>query len=147
MIPPLNAVGELPPGIHAATLDEVEAVFGKTPKRRILFDGLKRALQNLKGAGVRRVFIDGSFVTLKVEPNDVDGCWEWNEDVDLDMLDPVFLDFSYQRRTMKEKYGVDFFIADWVEAGSGLTFLEFFQLNRSDEPKGILMIDLEEFHD
>jgi len=45
---------------------------------------------------------------------------------------------------MQEKYGIDFFIANWMEAGSGLTFLEFFQLNRADEPKGIVMITLGE---
>ena len=141
MIPQLNTLGELPPGIHAATLDEVEAIFAKSPKRKTLFEGLRRALENLKTAGVPRVYIDGSFVTSKAEPNDVDGCWEL-ENIDLDRLDPVFLDFSYHRQTMKEKYSVEFFVADWVEAGSGLTFLEFFQLNRYDEPKGILTIDL-----
>ena len=143
MIPAPNALGELPPGIHTATLEEVEAVFAKTPRRRTLCDGLRRAVQNLKAAGVRRVFIDGSFVTTKANPNDVDGCWEWNEDVNLDLLDPVFLDFSRQRQAMKEKYSVDFFLANWVEAGSGLTFLDFFQLNRSDEPKGIVMLKVE----
>jgi Family of unknown function (DUF6932) len=45
---------------------------------------------------------------------------------------------------VQEKYGIDFFIANWMEAGSGLTFLEFFQLNRTDEPKGIVMITLGE---
>ncbi|MBI1927129.1 hypothetical protein HYR99_23165 [Candidatus Poribacteria bacterium] len=142
MIPQLNAVGELPAGIHETTLDEVEGVFAQTAKRRIWFEGLKHAVENLKATGVLRVHIDGSFVTSKAEPNDVDGCWEWHKNIDLNRLDPVFLDFSHQRQAMKEKYSVEFFVADWVEAGSGLTFLEFFQLNHYDEPKGILMIDL-----
>jgi len=64
--------------------------------------------------------------------------------VDLDRLDPVFLDFSRQRQAMPGKYDVDFCITNWVEAGSGLTFLEFFQRNRSDEPKGIVMLTLGE---
>ena len=144
MIPELNTVGELPPGIHPTTLDELETIFANTPERRPLFEGLKLALENLTSARVHRVFIDGSFVTHKAEPNDVDGCWEWHEGVDLNRLAPVFLDFSNQRQAMKAKYGVDFFIADWVEAGSGLTFLQFFQRNRSDEPRGILAIDLRE---
>ena len=62
----------------------------------------------------------------------------------IDALDPVLLDFSQHRQAMQEKYGIDFFIANWMEAGSGLTFLEFFQLNRADEPKGIVMITLGE---
>ena len=84
MIPPPNAIGELPPGVHAATLAEVETVFATTPRRRLLFEGLRQALENLARAGVRRVFIDGSFVTTKANPNDVDGCWVWTEAVYLD---------------------------------------------------------------
>ena len=88
MIPAPNAIGELPPGMHTATLEEVEAVFVTTPRRRHLFEGLRRAIQNLHAAGVRRIFIDGSFVTTKTDPNDIDGCWEWTEEVNLDLLDP-----------------------------------------------------------
>ena len=144
MIPAPDAIGELPPGMHTATLEEVEAVFVTTPRRRHLFEGLRRALQNLHAAGVRRIFIDGSFVTTKADPNDIDGCWEWTEEVNLDLLDPALLDFTQARRAMRDKYGVDFFLATWVEAGSGLTFLDFFQRNRADEPKGIVLLDLEE---
>jgi hypothetical protein len=144
MIPAPNVIGELPPGMHPATLEEVEAVFVTTPRRRRLFEGLRLALQNLRTAGVRRVFIDGSFVTTKADPNDIDGCWEWTEDVHLDFLDPVLLDFAQARRAMRDKYGVDFFLASWVEAGSGLAFLDFFQRNREDDPKGIVQLELEE---
>jgi hypothetical protein len=144
MIPAPNAIGELPPGMHPATLAEVEAVFVTTPRRRNLFEGLRRAIQNLHAAGVRRVFIDGSFVTTKADPNDIDGCREWTEEVHLDLLDPVLLDFTEARQAMRDKYGIDFFLATWVEAGSGLTFLDFFQRNRADDPKGIVQLDLEE---
>lgn len=144
MIPAPNAIGELPPGMHTATLEEIEAVFVTTPRRRRLFEGLRRAIQNLHVTGVRRVFIDGSFVTTKADLNDIDGCWEWTEEVHLDLLDPVLLDFAQARRAMRDTYGVDFFLATWVEAGSGLTFLDFFQRNRADDPKGIVQLDLEE---
>src|SRR5215831_8070080 len=144
MIPAPNAIGELPSGMHPATLEEVEAVFVTTPRRRRLFEGLRLALQNLRIAGVRRVFINGSFVTTKADPNDIDGCWEWTDEVHLDLLDPVLLDFAQARRAMRDKYGVDFFLATWVEAGSGLTFLDFFQRNRADDPKGIVQLDLED---
>jgi len=144
MIPAPNAIGELPPGMHTATLEEVEAVFVTTPRRRHLFEGLRRAIQNLHAAGVRRIFIDGSFVTTKTDPNDIDGCWEWTEEVNLDLLDPVLLDFTQARRAMQDKYGVDFFLATWVEAGSEITFLDFFQRNRADDPKGIVQLDLED---
>src|SRR5262245_50068735 len=141
MIPAPNAIGELPPGMHLALSQRSK---WSLPRRRRLFEGLQRAMQNLHAAGVRRVFIDGSFVTTKADPNDIDGCWEWTEEVHLDLLDPVLLDFAQARRAMRDKYGVDFFLATWVEAGSGLTFLDFFQRNRADDPKGIVQLALEE---
>ena len=144
MIPSPHALGELTPGIHTATLDEIEAVFARIPRRHALFNGLLHAVQHLQASGVRRVFIDSSFVTTKAALNDVDGCWEWHDAVNIDALDPVLLAFSQPRRAMQEKYGIDFFLANWMEAGSGLTFLEFFQLNRADEPKDIVMITLGE---
>lgn len=45
---------------------------------------------------------------------------------------------------MKNKYGLDFFIANIIEAGSGLPFPKFFQVNREGEPKGILVVTLGE---
>ena len=41
----------------------------------MLFSGLMKALINLAEAGVKKVYIDGSFVTDKDYPKDIDGCW------------------------------------------------------------------------
>ena len=100
--------------------------------------GLESAAENLQAAGVQKIWIDGSFVTSKKEPNDVDGCWEYTERVDLGRIDPVFL--AESRAPMKGKYGVELFPAFVIEAGSGLPFPKFFQVNRDGEPKGILVV-------
>jgi hypothetical protein len=142
MIPDFNYRGELPPGIYIATLKEIEDKFVFNRSRKELFEGLKLALKNLSKAGVPKVYIDGSFVTKKPIPNDIDGCWDIDEDVDPSKLDPVFLDFSDRRKAMKEKYGVDFFIANTIELGSGKPFVAFFQLNRDGLPRGILSVEL-----
>ena len=97
------------------------------------------AAENLQLSGVRTIWINGRFVTNKDEPNDIDGCWEYNEGVDLEVLDPVFLG---DRAGIKTKYGLDFFIANCIEIGSGLPFPKFFQKNRSGESKGILVLNL-----
>ncbi len=76
MIPVFDANGNLPPGIHVVTWNELVARFGTTPHRQMLLDGLRAALLSLKDSGCRRVYIDGSFVTAKEEPGDFDGCWE-----------------------------------------------------------------------
>ena len=72
-IPWFDKNGNLPPGVHHATLEEIEKRFTWNSKRLSLFRSLKRALRNFAAAGVRRVWIDGSFVTMKQEPKDVDG--------------------------------------------------------------------------
>jgi len=59
--------------------------------------------------------------------------------VNTKILDPVFL---RTRKAMKAKYGLDFFIANIIEAGSGLPFPKFFQVNRNGDPKGIIVLPL-----
>lgn len=137
-IPALQANGELPPGEHPASLDEVEAMYGSsTDRRKLLMRGLHEAADNFTLAGVKTLWIDGSFITDKEEPNDIDGCWEYTSVVNVEKLDPVFLG---SRTEMKDTYGLDFFIANIIEAGSGLPFPKFFQVNRYGDPKGIIIV-------
>ncbi|MEE9355662.1 MAG: hypothetical protein V3U75_08755 [Methylococcaceae bacterium] len=140
-IPSLNDNRELPDGQYQVSLDEIENRFGcANEQRRRLMQGLRSAATNLSKAHVRKLWIDGSFVIDKENPNDIDGVWETNSQIDLNVLDPVFLG---NRDAMKEKYGVDFF-PDVIEAGSGLPFPVFFRTNRDKEPKGILVVRLGE---
>ena len=140
-IPDLGQNGELPPGEHTATLDEVEQHFGlSTPRRIALMKGLRAAVANLAKAKVGQIWINGSFITDKPEPNDIDGCWQYSPDVNLERLDPVFLMPS--RLPMKAKFGVEFFPASVVEAASGVPFPRFFQINRDGEPKGIIVVQI-----
>jgi hypothetical protein len=143
MIPPFDDEGNLPPGIHPAAWREVESRFGQTAHRRRLLDGLRRALDTLRAAGCRRVYVDGSFVTAKVEPGDFDGCWEV-DGVDPDKLDPVLLTFADKRAAQKEKYYGELFLADARADPSGMRFIDFFQRDRDGNAKGILAIDLKE---
>ncbi len=140
MIPPFDrGTGNLPPGVHDATWNEVKARFGDTSRRKQLLRGLERALRQLATAGCTSVLLDGSFVTAKAEPNDYDGAWE-TRGVDPDLLDQVLLDFSNARSAMKKKYGGEMFPAGSPAAPSK-TFREFFQQDREGRPKGIVRID------
>lgn len=117
------------------------ARFGRTPRRLALLTGLKAALDALRAAGCSRAYIDGSFVTAKVEPADFDGCWE-TDGVDPNLLDPVLLMFDRGRRAQKAKYGGELFPSDWPADPAGTTYLRFFQRDRNDEAKGIIAINL-----
>lgn len=141
MIPELNDEGLLPPGIHWATWEEIEAAFGSNEHRARLLHGLRLALTSLATAGCQAVYLDGSFVTAKEMPNDYDGCWD-PANVNPDLLDPILLNFSAGRQAQKIKFGGEFFVASWVETGSGMTFLEFFQIDRhTGNCKGIVALD------
>ncbi len=72
-IPELRPDGYLPEGLFLATETEVEAVFGRVNARRqTLMRWLSYFLQLARAAGALRFFANGSFVTAKPEPGDVD---------------------------------------------------------------------------
>lgn len=48
MIPSFNESGNLPPGIHDADWNELEARFGHSPRRAELLEGLREALISLR---------------------------------------------------------------------------------------------------
>jgi len=73
MIPPFNEHGSLPPGVHSATLDEIDARFGHLSElRRVQMESVRWMVDLAVRAGARRVVLNGSFVTDIMEPNDVD---------------------------------------------------------------------------
>lgn len=73
MIPEFNHDGYLPSGIHPATLQEIAARFGhESELRRVQTESLGWLVDLARRAGVRRLVINGSFVTDALEPNDVD---------------------------------------------------------------------------
>lgn len=126
MIPPFEKFGLLPPGIHWTEWDEFAAVFGTTRGRQKLLAGLRAAIDNLAVAGCSTVYIDGSFVTRKTEPNDFDACWS-SIGVDPEKLDPVLLDFSDKRRKQETRFGGELLIAEAPADLEGKTFLDYFQ--------------------
>lgn len=142
MIPPFEPdTGNLPPGIHEASWDELVERFGYTEQRRGLLSGLRAAIESLRRAGCRRVYVDGSFVTAKQAPADFDACWEVTG-VSVAQLDPVLLDFRESRQLQKAKFGGELFPAIWIANQRGTRFTDYFQLDsQTGERKGIVAID------
>ena len=87
------ANGDLPPGVHFATWLEIENRLIFNPRRQRLLAGFRQACEELRKAGCRLVYLDGSFVTRKEHPGDFDACWDI-QNVDEEKLHPVFWDFS-----------------------------------------------------
>ncbi|MGH9935029.1 MAG: DUF6932 family protein, partial [Blastocatellia bacterium] len=75
-IPELNEDGLLPEGVHDCTLDEIGVRFGRfqvTDRRIQLFEKLRLLVEEERQAGLAiEMIVDGSFVTDKLEPGDID---------------------------------------------------------------------------
>jgi hypothetical protein len=142
MIPEFDERGNLPPGIHRATWNEIVARYATSTHRRDLLDGLLDALRSLKTAGCSTAYLDGSFVTAKTNPDDFDACWE-TAGVVPNRLDSELQEFSNDRAAQKTRYGGEIFPAQWPAHPDGTTFLDYFQNDSATKrPKGIIAIDL-----
>jgi len=73
MIPAFRPDGYLPEALHQTTDAEATFRFGSTTsRRRRLILRLRRWLVLARNIGARRLLVDGSFVTAKPEPDDID---------------------------------------------------------------------------
>lgn len=143
MIPQIQTDGTLPPGIHWASWPEVVERFGFNNYRKHLLAGLRHAIDVLKIAGCRAIYLDGSFVTDKPFPNDYDVVWVYDE-VEHHMLDAELLDGSPSgRRRQKSRYGGEFFPIHSGRLRDPASILTTFQTNKeTGARKGIVAIDL-----
>ncbi|NEO46371.1 MAG: hypothetical protein F6K55_20470 [Moorea sp. SIO4A3] len=62
--------------------------------------------------------------------------------VDPEFLDPILLDFDHKREKQKAKYQGELFPASYIADAAGKMYLDFFQIDRNGNPKGIVAIDL-----
>jgi|SRR6266403_5838069 len=73
MLPPFDDFGNLPAGIHSCTIEEMVSRFGSgSEERETEINELLHFIDAAKKAGVRRLMVNGSFVTGRLAPNDVD---------------------------------------------------------------------------
>jgi hypothetical protein len=73
MLPDFDEIGNLPPGMHRATIEEViERFGGGSPEREVEANELLHFVGWARRAGVLRLIVNGSFATATIAPNDVD---------------------------------------------------------------------------
>jgi hypothetical protein len=142
-IPEFDEYGNLPPGVHFCQWEEFVDRFGTTAKRLNLISGLELAMTQLKAAGCRTIYIDGSFVTIESEPNDFDACYD-RETVDMAYLRvnaPILFD-RRNRNAQKARYKGEVFPSDEPVGNYRDNSFDFFQKDRKKNKKGIIAIDL-----
>ncbi len=73
MLPSFDDYGNLPSGIHRCRLEELAARFGSGSEERVTqISELLQFIEAAKTSGIGRLMVNGSFVTGKLAPNDVD---------------------------------------------------------------------------
>ena len=146
MIPEFNENGNLPPGVHFCDdWEEFKERFGYTPKRTQMILSMEDAIASLKAAGCRTFYINGSFVTSKLDPRDFDCCWD-RDDTDIDYLRktaPIILKF-HDSAAQKNKYKGEIYPSEQSVNESTIS-IEFFQRDRDQNRKGIIAINLLEW--
>ncbi len=72
-IPPFQKTGALPPGLHRAAPDEIVARFCRgTSTRAALESPLRELISIAREVGSPGLYLNGSFVTGKEHPGDID---------------------------------------------------------------------------
>lgn len=144
-IPPLNEHGWLPDGIHDCTLQEAAQQFGtfqRSDRRPQLWAKFIEFMREAQECGlVEAVLVDGSFVTAKPAPNDID----------LILVMPLGHDFSadfqpseynvLSKRQVNRRFGFDLLVAR-VDSEEYRRYVGLFQQVRLEpgRRKGILRI-------
>lgn len=142
MIPDFRDDGYLPEGLHVATDAEITFRFGtSTIQRRRLTLQLRRWIELARIIGAKRLFIDGSFVTAKLDPNDIDAVvWlpeDFAERVSGGDLEAVELETMLLTRRPEEIFAAEDRL-DWDD------WLEFFSRTREADGrrKGLVEVEL-----
>ena len=131
MIPDFDENGNLPPGVHPATLEEIAARFGwQSDIRHAEMESLTWLVPLAKRAGAKRLIINGSFVTSVEEPNDVDcvllidADYPWDSEADAEIHGG--LPFAEVKIVLDEAFN------DYLR--------DVFGTDRCDNPKGMIEV-------
>lgn len=140
--PEFDIGGDLPVGIHRATLAEVMLRFGtSTVQRRIVARRLQRVYRLARGTGLlARFVIFGSFVTAKPSPNDVDVFMIMEDAFDSNRLagEAATL-FDHLAAQVGEGASV-FWIRRMAAIGGEQAALEYWQIKRDHTQRGIVEV-------
>jgi len=139
----------LPIGIHDCNLAEIESAFVHNLERRKLWTLFQEYLELIKHPDLNIVYVDGSFITDKTHPKDIDIIIEYPDSATEFRLKATY-SFLRLRQQISDRYSVDALSTVFNEQSPNM--VDFFQLLRPEEAvqrglpvgsrKGILRIAL-----
>ena len=144
-IPDLDDEGFLPEGVYECSFDELQQRFGGSQhgdQRSALLAKLVNYIEELRSTKMALgLIVDGSFVTDKTEPNDVDLVLILPADHDFTATLRPFEYNALSRRRVFKRYAFDVLVAR-ENSPELLEYVEFFQQIRgeTDRRKGLLRV-------
>ncbi len=144
MIPLFDIDGNLPPGIHEATLLEFNerlCIFARSDRRLRICKQIESLVQDARASQiVERIIFGGSFITDKAEPNDFDGIVVLKPEVRYEELLPTQLWIADTQQASR-RYGGDIFVARANQATLA-NYVTFLATNRFGSDVGLIEVKL-----
>lgn len=139
-----DSFGNLPPGIHLLSLEEIRTEFGQTTLRRQwLMQQFEKIVQIAQRTGkLKRLFLWGSFVSSKPVPNDIDVLLVFSsdfsdEDISLESL------CILEHEQAKLRFQADiFWIREDINPEVFDLLLDTYQKDREQRRRGIVEVKL-----
>ena len=132
----------LPHGLYDASLPEIGRVFGFSVRRESLVDGLEQYLRVWdRHRVVESVIIDGSFVTAKHEPDDIDLLVvPANDRVSGPAFTRLAQELEPSWEEFREQFGCDPYLLDGSDTTIYRQRLSFFSTDRDGNVRGLLRL-------
>ena len=134
----------LPRGLYDASLQEIRQTFGFNSRRKALVDGLERYLRLWDQHQVlESAIVDGSFVTDKAEPGDIDLLVVPKPEA---LYTQTFEDLVHQlcddRNETKDMFGCEAFPVTGSDSENYRGWIDFFSQGREGGVRGLLRLRL-----
>ena len=145
-LPEFNEAGDLPTGVHDASLAESVARFGRGyDRRKLLARRLERIHQIASQTGhLARFVVFGSFVTDKHEPNDVDVFMIMDDNFDMGSLVGEARLLFADHGVAQDHFGCSvFWMRRMAAIGGEQAAIEDWQIKRDGTERGIVEITVE----
>lgn len=141
-LPEFDENGDLPPGVHRATLTEILERLGRGSLQRCaVADRLRRIYELVTSTGqLGRFVVFGSFVTAKADPNDVDIVALMEDTFDLASVEGEAA-LVFQHMEAAAHFGSSvFWTRRSLAVGGEQAMIEYWQLRREGGHRGIVEI-------
>lgn len=142
-LPEFNASGDLPSGLHEASLDEIVERFGRPQGPRHLCTQRLLRVYTLgqRTGSMQRFILFGSYITTKLDPNDVDVILVMEDTFRLETC-PSETQGLFDHAVAQVRYGANIF---WVRPSLLIsedveTFIASWQRKRDGTRRGIVEV-------